>query len=187
LPRRVIFGIEVVLFSPVKDPEERLTRISEALELIRMHSPRRFARVKRDLKRIALVARGGEIYDPGFRTYTVDLSVLARRSTEEAALAIVHEATHARLWNCNILTTPRNEARIEALCVSEEIDFASRLPHGAVLIEHARAKLEKPWWGDSTRAERMEDQLASLRVPKWMVAIRRLAWTRRSNKGDQSQ
>jgi hypothetical protein len=174
LPRRVVDGVEVVVFSGDGDPVRHLTRLAAALTLVRQYSPRRFARIKRDLKRLALVARGGEVYDHGLRTYSVDLEVLERRSTEEVALAIVHEATHARLWNLNIKTTRDNEARIEALCVAQEIEFASHLPNAAALIEHAEAKLAQPWWGGAAREQRMDDQLTSLRVPRWILTLRRV-------------
>jgi hypothetical protein len=174
LPRRRVDGIEIVVFSGDGDPERYFTRVAGALELLRKYSPRRFAQIKRDLRRIALVARGGEVYDHALRTYMVDLRVLDGRSTEEAALAIVHEATHARLWNRKIATTPDNEARIETLCVGQEIDFASHLPNGTALIEHARAKLEQPWWGAAEREQRIEDQLKGLRVPSWILALRRM-------------
>lgn len=174
LPRRLVDGIEIVVFSGDGDPEKYFTRVAAALQLLRIYSPRRFARIKRDLRRIALVAQGGEVYDHAIQTYMVDLRVLGGRSTEEAALAIVHEATHARLWNRKISTTPDNEARIEMLCVDQEIDFATHLPNGTALIEHARAKLEQPWWGVAEREQRMEDQLTSLHVPSCILALRRM-------------
>jgi hypothetical protein len=174
LPRRLLDSVEVVVFSGDGDPEEHMTRILGALQLIREYSPRRYARVTRDLRRIAIVARGGEIYDHALGTYMVDLQVLQRRSTEEVALAIVHEATHARLWRWNIETTRHNEPRIERLCVAQEIEFASHLPHGNSLIEHAKEKLGRPWWGEATRERRAEDQLASLGVPGFILAARRM-------------
>ena len=173
LPRRVVNGMEVVFFSGAGDPDMHLDKVAAALDLVRQCSPRRFARIRRDITRIAVVGRGGEVYDHALRTYMVDLEVLQHRSTEEAALAIVHEATHARLWNCNIKTTERNEARIESLCVKQEIEFAARLTNAATLIERARAKLSQPWWGAAPQERRMEDQLLSLRVQKWIIAVLR--------------
>jgi len=114
------------------------------------------------------------LYEHPLKTYTVDLQVLNRRSTEEVAVAIVHEATHARLCNSKIRTTPDNEARIEALCVAQEMDFASHLPNGAAIVEHARTKLKDPWWGAGVREQRLEDQLVSLGVPRWILSLRRL-------------
>jgi hypothetical protein len=174
LPRRVVNGVEIVAFSGTDDPEQHFARIAAALELVHAYWPSRFARLTRDLKRIALVGRGGEVYDHGLKTYMVDLQVLQRRSIEEVGMAIVHEATHARLWNCNIKTTRDREARVEALCVAQEVEFAARLPNGSSLIENARRKLSQPWWGEAAQETRLEDQLVSLHVPSWLIALRRL-------------
>jgi hypothetical protein len=87
-------------------------------------------------------------------------------------MAIVHEATHARLRHCGIQTTEANEGRVEALCVRQEIAFAHRLPGSAAFIQHARDKLNTPWWGNAEGSHRIDEQLRSLRVPEWILRLR---------------
>lgn len=172
LPTSSKYSIELAVFSGRGEPGPLFGKIGEALALIQSYDPVRLARIRGHLKRIALVERGGEVYDHGLRTYLADAGVLRRRQPAEVAMAIVHEATHARLRHCGIRTTESNQARIEALCVKEEIAFASRLPDGAVFIEHARSKLHTPWWGKAESARRADDQLRSLRVPEWVIRLR---------------
>jgi hypothetical protein len=49
-------------------------------------------------------------------------------SAANVAIAIVHEATHARVGQAGIPLYPDLRSRIERRCVREEIAFAQRLP-----------------------------------------------------------
>lgn len=173
LPHRKVDGLELVAFSGHGDHADAFDRLTRALALLKHYAPRRYGRMRRDMRRIALAAKGGELYDHDIRTYLVDTRVLMRRSVEEIAMAIVHEATHARLRSRGVEVTAGNRTRIEWLCVSEEIDFAGRLPAHDHLVEHARRKLQEPWWSDDERERRIEDQLDALGLPRWLIRIRR--------------
>jgi hypothetical protein len=144
-----------------------------ALALIKLRDPRRLARMQRQMPRILLVPQGGEFFDPGVRTYVMDRQVMRSRSPEEVALAIVHESTHARLRRLSLRPYPGDPARIEALCVREEVAFAELLPDADRLVEYARDKLQRPWWGEQQRTERYEHYMTGIGVPKWIVSIRR--------------
>lgn len=172
LPTSSDYPIELAAFSARGDPQHLFERIGDALTLIQLHDPRRLARMQRYVKRLALVQSGGEIYDHDLQTYIVDAPLLERRQSIEIAMAIVHEATHARLRHCGIQTTEANQARIEALCVKEEIAFATRVPHSSRYIAHARQKVLTPWWGKKEGDRRTENQLSSLRIPEWIIRIR---------------
>jgi hypothetical protein len=189
LPTSSAYAIRLAVFSGRGEPEPLFQRVKDGLGIIKAYDPRRFERIRRYLRLIALVERGGEVYDHALRTYIVDVGILKQRHTEEVAMAIVHEATHARLRHCGIQTTERNHARIEELCVKEEIAFASRLPGGAPFIEHARRKIHTPWWGKEESHRRVDEQLRSLGVPKWVIRVRQrlTARSRAEDKADQDR
>jgi hypothetical protein len=134
--------------------EAPLGRISEALELIRARAPRRSERLRRDVRRIVVIAAGGPEYWP-----EADAIVVTRRtldqSREEVALVIVHEATHARLWAMGIPYIHALRGRIEHTCVRAEVAFAQTLPDAEGWTERLQRKLETPWWtDDALRARR---------------------------------
>jgi hypothetical protein len=147
-------------------------RICDALDLIGRTDSRWLQRILRNLSSFALVADGGEYFDPGLRTYVVDLKVLMARSVEEVAMTIVHEATHARLRRLHVRSTPANVARIEKLCVDQEVALAARLPDSDKWIARATAKLERPWWGSDQLARRIEAQLRTYGFPEWLIRLR---------------
>jgi hypothetical protein len=116
---------------------EHLPCIEGALLLIKQHSPVHYARIVRDLERIWIyLLRGGMAeYQDSLSACVLDRRYVEDWTTteEDIALAIVHEATHARLARCGIAYTEDRRARIEAVCVRRELALAARLPRGAQL------------------------------------------------------
>jgi hypothetical protein len=110
-----------------------LPRLSEALQLIKTFDPLRYARLTRDLKRVWVFS----IPTPACFNYRLDACqldeqfVLAETTTPELlASAIVHEATHARLWNWGVRYDEPLRPRVEAICVRRQLAFAKKLPDG---------------------------------------------------------
>ena len=129
-------------------------KLAAGIALVKTIDPRRYARLENDVARFVLVAAGGEFYDLDIHAQFFDLGGLGRRSIEDIALTIVHEATHARLQGIGIHYTPASAPRIEACCVAQEIAFAQRLPDGAQLASEAARKLDTPWWDQEAMAKR---------------------------------
>src|SRR5262245_29338314 len=164
--------------------EIALRRVEEALHLIKTHDLRRYGRLLRDLERIWV--RSDRIGTAWFNEAlkACELSedfVLADTSpAEEIAAAIVHEATHARLWSHGIGYDEPLRQRIEAACVRRELAFAARLPNGEPVRERARRTLEwicntPHYWTDAAFVERkLEHDVQVLRrlgTPEWVVRV----------------
>ncbi len=179
LPRGRVLGFDVVAVGRGVSLDTHLPSVQRAIELISLYAPRMLARVQRDLKTLVIVAQGGEVYDHDLRAYMMDARALVRRSPERIAMAIVHEATHARLAVCGIRVDDYDELRIESLCVAQEIRLASRIPGGEPLAQKAKASLERPWWGEAQRHRLVEDQLIALGAPNWAIRLRRWLWAKR--------
>lgn len=171
-----VHGFRLTVFSGHAERDSFIRKVTAALELIAANDPRRFMRLRRDVKRFALVAAGGDYFDSDIDAHIVDLRTLRESSVVELANLIAHEAVHARLIHAGIPYSEPLKARIEALCVEEEIALATKLPGGTQLIPSLRARLEKPWWQPAESERRIADQLTSLGAPRWLLRIRRILW-----------
>jgi len=118
-------------------PEE-LSRVEDALSLIKQHSPLDYARVIRELKRIwVFLSFHSSLaeYKHSLKACVLDERFVPDSATTVGRLAatIVHEATHARLERCGIEYKQELRTRIEAICGRRELAFAARLPNSAEL------------------------------------------------------
>ncbi len=170
-PRDTMLGVELCT-QPEEDgtAEVFLARMRLALALIEKYDQRRMRRIRRDLRRILLVADGGGRYNPPSRTYFVSWPTFMFTPVEEHACSIVHEATHARLCRRGIQYSRELRRRIETLCVREEIAFADKLPSG----DWTRPTLDKlamPWWSDADLHLRNLQLLRASRIPTWIVGL----------------
>lgn len=115
-------------------PQPIFRRLTDALELIKSHDPLRYSRLNRDLKRLWVCGGQSTIACFNYRLDACqfdDRFVLAETTTPELlASAIVHEATHARLWNWGVRYDEPLRPRIEAICVRRQLAFAKKLPDG---------------------------------------------------------
>lgn len=115
------------------------------------------------------------------------------RTTEDIASAIVHEATHARLWRYGFRYPEEMRSRIEAVCFRRERAFATKLPNGEKIQDLAARSLAayagQEHWTDEVRRQRQEEgvirALEYLGVPKWLM--RALRATRRWRLGSPQQ
>jgi hypothetical protein len=156
-----------------------MRRIEEALRLIKIHDRRRYDRLGKDLTRIWVRLVPGALarFVPTLATCELDERfVLADTSSPELiAAAIVHEATHARLWRSGIGYDENLRARVEAACFRRELAFAAKLPNGERVREQARDGLAIPpaSWTDNAEHDREVDGstavLYHLGAPNWLV------------------
>lgn len=125
---------------------EDLTRVEDALLLIKQHSPLDYARITRELERVwvCLLSHSLGEYRHSLRACILDERYVADPATtvEQIASTIVHEATHARLERCGIEYEEQRRARIEGICFRRELAFAVRLPDSAELQEGIARCLE---------------------------------------------
>jgi len=129
---------------PDIDSREVLDRLARALDLIALHAPRRFVRLRQDIQGFVVrrfPCRGA--FFPETRECLVELTftVKPNHTIAEIASSIVHEATHARIAaRCGPL--PRSyRAREERLCREAELEFGLALPGGSTVVERARQAL----------------------------------------------
>ena len=104
-------------------------RIHDALLLLQRTDPFRFARVRRHLTQfiVSSVRNVSAAHFPKSSTCYLSARFVDRYPVPNLAIAIVHEATHARIDHSGIPLYPDWKARIERRCVLEEIAFAKHL------------------------------------------------------------
>lgn len=179
-PTAAAEGFDVVDWAGVGSALPQLVdRIREALRLIQEREPRRYGRLKKDVKRFLITRVAGAEYIHAIRACMLSPKYLSEGSTEQIAATIVHEGTHARLSAQGIRYSPSLRERIERACVREEIVFASMLPNGADLIEAANDKLDQPWWTEEEEFARRLRQLEQLGRPRWYRRLYALVWNPR--------
>jgi hypothetical protein len=169
-----------------------MRRVEEALRLIKTHDRRRYDRLRKDLTRVWVRLVPGALarYVPNMEACELDERfVLAEASSPELiAAAIVHEATHARLWRCGIGYDEELRARVEAACFRRELAFAAKLPNGERVHEQARDALAIPpaTWTDTAERDRNVDGstevLHHLGAPNGLVGALLAARAWRSSK-----
>ena len=165
------------------EAEPILQRIEQALQLIKRNDHIRYDRLLRDLQRVWVLLLPSSAASFEYRIYTCEIDTrycLSETTTPELlAAAIVHEATHARLWRRGIRYEEAQRPRIEEICLRREIAFAAKLPNG----EAARDKAEQTlalcatgeyWTSAAFRERYIEGGVELLRymgVPGWLALV----------------
>lgn len=170
-PRTRVLGVELVDLSGSESTSIFFHKVGAALQLILHYDARRLRIVQRDLRGIVLIAGGGEFYHQGLKAYVMDVPNLQVRTISQLALAIVHEATHARLDRAGIKYSTRLRARIERVCCAAELAMAGKLPDAKDLIDRIHRKLVTPWWTGDAMRERRLNQLRAHGVPQWLIRL----------------
>lgn len=138
---------------------EPVVKIREALGLIATVEPRRINRMRRDVPRIVVWFGGYAGYWAASNSIMLGSRLIRESDPASIAGVLVHEATHARLRNRGVERRPNVEARIEKLCLREQIAFVERLPNSQQLVAHLRQWLEKPWWTAEQMSQRAAETL----------------------------
>jgi len=146
---------------------EQLVAACRSIEAV---SPWRLRQIERDLERVFVVYRPGARYVPAIGACVLGLE-LVKRPPVEIAMAIVHEATHARLWNLGFRYGEAFRERIERICVRMEVAFARRVPGTDTLVADVLAQLENPWWTSEAMYEDGVKQLRAVGTPEWLVRL----------------
>ena len=121
-------GVTVGLFLlGDQSPLLLLERVTNALDLIAEVDPRRYRRLQHD--DVRLLVEDGPMcqYLSMTNTCVLSLDAVQNRPREQLALAIIHEAAHARLYRAGVGFERKHQARQERCCVLEQIDFLRRL------------------------------------------------------------
>ena len=167
------------------DTHALLTRVKEGLTLLEHYDPRRCRRFRKDCNHIWITLLPAAVgsYSHGLRTILLDQRYISSSATSSSDIAatIVHELTHARLFNCGIGYAEPDRGRVERVCYSQELAFARLLPNSQALVTHLEGCVARPDsdWNDRTRRLKMlEDTPGALRylgTPSWLIRITVLA------------
>lgn len=121
-------GITIYI-DPAEGPFDAVyERIAAARRLLDRIDPARSRRVRTLLPRILVMKGVPTHFRPGTQTCCIERMFLDTASDALVACYLVHEAAHARLCRLGIDATPRSLARIEAVCIRDQIAFLQRLP-----------------------------------------------------------
>jgi hypothetical protein len=169
-PRRKCLGIDVVdLTDDEEDPTPYFDKVTSALEIIARYQPKRLDRIRRDLRYILIFKLPGAVYWDDLRACALPTYIVSK-DTEDIALTIVHEATHARIRSCGIPHDPDQQGRNERVCVNQEISLARFFADGSERAAKLLSRLETPWWtADQMRAR----WIRSLEMigPPWLARL----------------
>jgi hypothetical protein len=154
---------------------ELFDRVLGALDLIRRFDPRRFRRIERDVPRILVRRGGGAEYRELTRTCVLEAGDVQRLTAANLALAIVHEAAHARIFRRGVPYWPGLAERIEARCVKEQIAFTRRLGRAGwdvgPMLDHYQQRLAgRARTPEAMHAWRMR-ALRNRDAPGWLIRL----------------
>lgn len=150
--------------------------IESALQLVRAHDPRRYARITKHIRWIAnrVTNSMGAEFEGSIGVCNFEFSDFLGPDPDVTAARyaclLVHEATHGAIESYGIVMRPHNCIRLERLCVTEQNRFAARLtaadseryPRDSLHLDF-RAGYWHREWSDSP----MKRRLSFLR--RWLV------------------
>jgi hypothetical protein len=188
---RHVDGLWIGTFEAEAEAESILSRLEEALSLIKHYDRVRYDRLIRDLERIwvLLLPTGLANFNHTIHACKIDTRYcLAATTTPELiAAAIVHEATHARLWRRGFRYEEERRPRIEEICMRREIAFAAKLPNGDAARDKAERTLAlcasgEHWTSQAFRERYVEGGVEALRylgMPEWFQLLFRVSFAAR--------
>jgi hypothetical protein len=150
--------------------------LAAGIEFLAQAKPRWAVRTRRDATGIlvAQLSMSDAQFWPEGRFIVVDLGFLSgeRAAPIAVALALVHEAAHARLFRRYVPYTERNYLRVERACVRQQVAFLAGLPPTpatALLLTHYREVQDSvaTHWGPEASDSRFRAAIDQLEVPEW--------------------
>jgi hypothetical protein len=169
--RREIEGMEVRVSDDSSLAEAVFERAAEALRLIATVDPNRYGRIRQDIKWILFTSSSGGRYLPRFEGCLIGIDYTRRHDALDLAMAIVHEAMHARLWRAGCRYDEANRERVERICVDAEIAFASKVPGSEEAVARSRQLLGTQWWTHAEHVSRSRWELRALGCPEWLTRL----------------
>jgi hypothetical protein len=178
-PTRRVSGFSLFARSHDLGADDLVSKLEEALSLLERYDPRRFRRVRADVRRIIASDSGhAGTHWRWPRAVVLNATLVKDHPALWAAAGIVHEATHVRLRGAGIRTTDANRSRVEGRCMVEEIAFLRRVgadPHHAAHAQHYIEGVERalsaprPWYEPGERWHRIRELLVAESVPGWLL------------------
>jgi len=133
-------GAFSVYLVSVKDRPGVLRKVTEALELIRTHDPRRHLRLTQNVDCIGVFGvRSRTQFLASTRCIVIREGFLAELGTDGVASVLAHEGCHARLHQAGIAYSPLEKERIERLGLRNQLWFIEKVP-GSESLAHLTRK-----------------------------------------------
>lgn len=157
-----VLGMHTYLALPHSEDVLRAKeQLNLSITLIAHYEPRRFARLKADLRGVLVypfAASPRARYNRSTGYCELSPSLALSNDIVTIASSIVHEGTHARLRRVG-KRDPEGRLRVERVCVSEQIAFLDNLPGMAHRAAKIRGVLEGLRVDDYTDAALWADTL----------------------------
>jgi hypothetical protein len=153
------------------EEDSAFPRVMRALELLSKHDPKRYMRMQRDLDRIIVFTAAGPEYWPELNACILNRRLVDQESAIGLAVAIVHEATHARLWQGGHRYRKDMRARVEKICTRAEVSFLRTMPGTEELRALVIKRGESGWWTEEAMTERYTRKLKSVGAPIWFIRL----------------
>jgi hypothetical protein len=171
----VIDGLTVSAFVDRKESAVILGNVREALALIRQYDAYRYRRVVTRLSRIVVnpSPNQGE-YIRSLRRCILGKSTVESGDIRNIALTIIHEATHAELFDRGIGYDAKIRIRVEDVCSGEELLFVRKLPDNEELLaitEERFAIPEEVWTNEAMTQRQIEWLQNESETPKWLMRL----------------
>jgi hypothetical protein len=141
------------------------------MSLIDMYDPNTAARIREDVRWLLFTDAPGGSYLAGVRAIRIGIGYARRASELELAMMIVHELTHAALYQQGMRYRSGEREQIEKICVGAEIAFARCVPHSESAIAKAEALLATAWWDAEKAAPDTIRDLVDRGVPGWLAKL----------------
>ncbi|HZR69665.1 MAG TPA: hypothetical protein VFB01_11500 [Burkholderiales bacterium] len=162
-------------------------RIDAALGLLKQHAPERYHRAVRLLKAFLVLGNDSAhaSFDRTNETCRLRERFMLAPDTTDASLActIVHEATHARLFELGIPYDEPVRYRVEMVCIRSALLAARRFPGAQAEVERCREQLsiEPSVFSNEGYIDQRAKDLRDLGCPEWIV--RAVVWIARKRVG----
>jgi hypothetical protein len=173
--QREVLGLILVDLTHGQHASHLFPTLEAALEMIADVDSKRLARIRHDVRRVAVMqsfASAGEFW-PHYSAIALEVKHVEAHTLLSICMTIVHEATHARIVRWGVRDSI-DRGRLERACVEQEIMFARKVPGSERLIEGALRKLDTRWWIEQDNAHRFQRRLERAGTPKWLQRL--LLW-----------
>jgi hypothetical protein len=164
-------SIEIIDAIGNQESLARLKRVASALELIESMDPVSSRWVHRAVRRIVIFPESGTGYDGSIAVLGLDATSVQHQQLAWLASAIVHEATHARLWRMGIPYRLHLRPRIERLATRQQVAFLSAVPGADSVIAAVEAASQTPWWQEEDMVARAENYMRANGAPSWFAKL----------------
>jgi len=168
-PSRKVRGVRVRIYDLRLDADDAFSRMDDALSSLDDAASRRFRWIRSNVNYIAVVPGFNSSID-NFSGLTLGASSLMRRSAEEVAGILVHEATHLRIKKAGIAYLGPWRERIERICARQEIELLEETSgeYSRARIAEIEKSFEEPWWTDDRITENTRRMIDDLALPPWL-------------------